>query len=50
MSDQNERPDVDGAPPRKKRPYQPPRIVSEDAFEQLALACSSKKGSHKNFT
>lgn len=38
------------APAKPKRPYEPPRIVSDEAFEQLSLACSTKLGTKKNFT
>jgi hypothetical protein len=29
-------------PPRRRRPYRPPRIVTEKIFERYALACSTK--------
>ena len=33
-----------------RRPYQPPRILTDEAFEQISLACSTKMGVKKNFT
>ena len=33
-----------------RRPYQPPRILTDEAFEQISLACSTKNGVKKNFT
>ena len=33
-----------------KRPYEPPRILTDEAFEQLSLACTTKLGLKKNFT
>lgn len=38
------------APPRAKKPYVPPRVQTDEAFEQLSLACSTKMGIKKNFT
>lgn len=37
-------------PPKRKRPYEPPRVLTDEAFEQLSLACSTKIGTKKNFT
>ncbi len=28
-----------GEPARKRKPYQPPRVETEEVFETLALAC-----------
>ncbi len=30
--------------PRARRPYEPPRIESEELFETTALACGKKPG------
>lgn len=38
------------ANPPIKRPYEPPRVLSDEAFEQLSLACMMKFGTKKNFT
>ena len=37
-------------PPKPKRPYEPPRVLTDEAFEQLSLACTTKAGTKKNFT
>ena len=34
----------------KKKPYEPPRILTDEAFEQISLACMTKFGTKKNFT
>jgi len=33
-----------------KQPYEPPRVLTDEAFEQISLACMMKFGSKKNFT
>lgn len=33
-----------------RRPYEPPRVLTDEAFEQLSLACMMKFGTKKNFT
>jgi hypothetical protein len=38
------------APGKTKRPYEPPRVLTDEAFEQLSLACTTKLGPKKNFT
>ena len=49
-SNQNDR-DQRAQPPTKARlPYEPPRVLTDEAFEQISLACSKKFGSKKNFT
>jgi hypothetical protein len=40
----------DRAPQRAKRPYEPPRVLTDEAFEQISLACRTKTGTKKNFT
>jgi len=35
---------------RAKRPYEPPRVLTDEAFEQISLACRTKTGTKKNFT
>ena len=36
---------------KKKLPYEPPRVLTDEAFEQISLACSIKHGQkQKNFT
>lgn len=35
---------------RAKQPYEPPRVLTDEAFEQISLACTKKFGSKKNFT
>jgi hypothetical protein len=40
-------------PARRKLPYEPPRILTDEAFEQISLACTQKPSSgvtKKNFT
>jgi hypothetical protein len=44
------RPPPGQSPPKPKRPYEPPRVLTDEAFEQLSLTCSSKMGTKKNFT
>ena len=44
------RPQPSQSPPKQKRPYEPPRVLTDEAFEQLSLACSTKMGTKKNFT
>jgi len=46
QADQPEAP----APPRKKKPYEAPRVLTDEAFETISLACSLKMGVKKNFT
>jgi hypothetical protein len=42
---------IEGVPPaKKKKPYEPPRVLTDEAFEQLSLACTTKMGTKKNFT
>ena len=38
--------------PRTKRPYAPPRVLTDEAFEQISLACTNaqKMTTKKNFT
>jgi hypothetical protein len=38
------------APKRTKAPYERPRVLTDEAFEQISLACSMKFGTKKNFT
>jgi hypothetical protein len=33
-----------------KAPYEPPRVLTDEAFEQISLACTMKFGVKKNFT
>jgi hypothetical protein len=35
---------------RTKAPYERPRILTDEAFEQISLACMTKIGAKKNFT
>lgn len=35
---------------RPKLPYEAPRILTDEAFEQISLLCDTKHGTHKNFT
>jgi hypothetical protein len=42
---------TDGSDARPRRaPYEPPRIMTDEAFEQISLACTTKMGTKKNFT
>ena len=51
MSQSGDRPDDAEKPaPKKKLPYEPPRVLTDEAFEQISLACSTKHGKNKNFT
>ena len=45
-----ERSASDRATSVKKKPYEPPRVLTDEAFEQLSLACTTKMGTKKNFT
>lgn len=38
--------------PRRKLPYEPPRVLSDEAFEQISLTCTVKHGPphDRNFT
>ena len=38
------------APAGAKKPYEPPRVLTDEAFEQIALSCSMKMTTKKNFT
>jgi hypothetical protein len=38
------------APRRACEGPKPPRVLTDEAFEQLSLACTTKMGSKKNFT
>ena len=42
----------DSGQPRAKRPYAPPRVLTDEAFEQISLACAPglKMTTKKNFT
>ena len=42
MDDRTKEPRDDGAPRAARRPYEPPRVVSEDVFETTALACAKR--------
>lgn len=33
-----------------RAPYEPPRVLTDEAFEQISLACGRKFGTKKNFT
>ena len=48
--EKKQRAPVEGAPRQGKRPYEPPRVLTDEAFEQIALACNSKMTTKKNFT
>ena len=55
MPDDRRREPRDGetpGPPPKKRRYDPPRVLTDEAFEQISLACSAarKMTAKKNFT
>ena len=49
MSQTSERPE-EPPKPKKKLPYEPPKVLTDEAFEQISLACSIKHGGKKNFT
>lgn len=33
-----------------RRPYEAPRVLTDEAFEQISLACTAKMTTHKTFT
>ena len=35
---------------KTRRPYESPRVLTDEAFEQISLACSMKMGVKKNLT
>jgi hypothetical protein len=37
-------------PQRRREPYSPPDIASEDTFETLAISCSKSSGTSCDFT
>jgi hypothetical protein len=48
--DQSDRKKSEQPGRRAKAPYEPPRILTDEAFEQISLACMTKIGTKKNFT
>jgi hypothetical protein len=49
-SKQRDTPRDEPGRPGAKRPYERPRVLTDEAFEQISLACSMKFGAKKNFT
>jgi len=47
-----DRDDTDAPRPKTKRRYEPPRVLTDEGFEQISLACTSarKMTTKKNFT
>jgi hypothetical protein len=37
-------------PEKRREPYSPPDVASEDTFETLAISCSKDAGSQCDFT